>query len=224
MAFGSVTGVKNILRSAPVRGDEFIVVGSSGQYDISESEIETLLDEATDLIIKKFGFTPAASPILNLAANYFAAYHAYMRVFSSGAEPLREIPEQIREWRITFEDIIEDAEIRRSLQTETAEDLLEPDILCSDIVRVQDEGITLTDTNDSYLDVTPVLNHTEIVRDGKKGTGTLYVRGTDYEIWYPTGRIRRTANSSIESGKNLYVTYYGVRKRAFVEKLEGEVG
>jgi hypothetical protein len=68
-----------------------------------------------------------------------------------------------------------------------------------------DEAVVLTGTTPSNLKRGNVSNVR--VASGIKGTGTVYVEGTDYTVNTANGTVTRTAASAIPSGSTNYVTY-----------------
>ncbi|RLG70561.1 MAG: hypothetical protein DRO04_01705 [Candidatus Iainarchaeum archaeon] len=217
--FGSVDGVKAILRSAPPGGQAFIKIPDH----ISEARVTELLEFTADLMIRKIGFEPKTNATLREINNYLTAYHIYLEAWSSAGQFDTGIPEQIQRWHDFAWELLEDSSFIASLEPETAAEAVAPSAISNELIRIQDEAIMFKSSGDSFVAVTPVLENSEILRSGKRGTGTLYQRGVDYYIWPAEGRLRRIESGSIPLNTTLYITYYAVREREFLEDIEDEL-
>jgi len=221
LPFGSVDGVKAVLRSSPPTGggESFIRVPE----DIAESRVEHLLNVTAEEIISKIGFQPVANYILKEINNKLAAWHVYMEVWSSAGQFERGIPEQVSAWRLWAFEKLEDPDFVSSLEPETSTEVVSPEEICEDFVRIQDESIIFYSDHDSFLGTVPIIEGSEEVRTAKRGGGTVFKRGTDYHIWYADGRMRVISGGSITIGQQLYVTYHAVRRREFLDKISSEL-
>ena len=81
----------------------------------------------------------------------------------------------------------------------------------------------MTLLNEDYT----LLAHAPVVRGSVKVTSaanftssTTYTEGTDYEVVYPTGEIRRLSSGSITSGQKVYVSYQYIKEGPFTVREE----
>jgi len=224
-SFCTVSDVKRILRTRSTVQESFVVIGTDG--DVTEDEVSTEIETQSDYIIRRLGFTPAYSsgvpPIIRRICEYLVAYNIYLRVWTSAQELRETIPEQIKEWKLIAEELLDkiiNGEI--AIEPETSEDRPSVLLISSDIERVEDEQVTLKLSSWASLNLAPVVPNSERVASAKLGGGTIYTRNTDYEILYREGKIRRLSGGSIAENTKVYITYLAEKERPdAVRRTEG---
>jgi len=201
-----LAAVKRVLMSGGVYPR--IKIGNASTDNITEAQITAFIDAQESYISGRLGFTPSATieAILKEAATYLSCYNIYSAVIirSEGDE----IPANVVVWGESGEKWIDDMLAGR-IQIQPGKWGVKPTTKprSSGFRQIREEEVYMTDQDYLSLDHQHVLKFTEVVYDDLDKTN-VYVRDTDYEIFYDTGEIRRLSGGNITDKQTVYVDYF----------------
>lgn len=212
--FLTIADVERLLISAPPYGTGRIRFGSADDDHMTEAEALVFIEESEDFIEIKLNTTLTSPTTVVKGA---MARHAACEIWKAlnTAAGGDAIPPVIESWCEFIDDLVKALESGASSEEidEGAEENRASAPWSSVYREARDEEVTLNETQYEPLTFQRIVPRTESVRSEKDG-GTFYSRGTDYEIFYKSGELRRLSGGAITDGQKVFIDYvYPVPKR-----------
>jgi len=216
MAIATIADLKRVLDSEPPKGNPRIGIGSKGQ--ISENSAQAFLDGMEGYILAKLGFTPEATAFIKTIHAKLSAYDIWIHIIDRSTGE-GEIPEYVKEWKAWAEKQLDDAK-KGEIQIIPLDAAPSADAFSSEFRQVIDEEVTMEHDEWVKLDFFPILTNSELVYSAANKGGTLYVKGTDYQIKYKQREIKALSAGGITDLQKVYVTYMHLESKQIYKDPE----
>ena len=200
----SVADVLNILQA--LQG--IIQVGSEAEDNLTEAQVKEYIDDVERRIDARIAFkyaTPLEIPtddVINQIVKYRTAYDIYMVVFPS--RNLEILPEAVKEWKVLADGMQQEVVSGAILLTVPPLSGAGYKITTSHLKRAREIEIRLIDYDWYFLGYEFIVENSFIVRTSLTDRTSKLVYGTDYEMVWKEGKMRRVRGTSISSGQVVY--------------------
>lgn len=204
----SIDEIRNIFK----KGQDVIKIGSADDDNVTEDDIKQAIYDVERRIDAKIRFkyaVPLAVPVdevINQIARRRSAYDIFVDVYPS--REVEALPEAVKEWKDLAEDLLQDIIIGTITLTIPAATGTGVKAMTSHLKRVRELQVRLSGTDWNYL------GYEYIVPDSFIATPTAavplineYREGTDYEILWKEGAMRRVDGTSIGASSLIYLYF-----------------
>lgn len=211
MAIATLTDLKRLCDSDPVRGRARMGIGDDAGDQLTDATAQSFLDAQEAYILAYLGFTPVTNALTKEIHGKLTAWHIWIHVIDR-SQGEGKIPEYVQKWYDWALECLEQAKLGE-ITIDSDDEQTSIEAYSSEFRQVIDEEVTLEHDDYVRLKYWPVIPQSEIVYSGKDKTGTQYTRGTDYVIKWRQREIKAISTGAIANQQKVYVSYMHIESK-----------
>lgn len=198
-----------------------IKFGSADTDNLTKEQVEKYIYDVERRIDARIKFrysTPLDVPVddvINQIARYRTAYDIFVDVYPS--REWEALPEAVVEWRRRADDLLKDIISGAILLEVPTVEGTGIRAMTSHLKRAREIEIQLSNTDWTITGYEFIVANSFIAVPKEEDWANKYQQGTDYEVVWKEGYVRRVTTSSIPEGKTIYLYFLYLETEEFQE-------